>query len=59
MPNKDKAKKEPVVPTIKKTKKPKKEKKYDKNPIMDVFVDLCKKTVNISSKPSDEQKQRQ
>ena len=37
-------------------KKTKKEKKYDENPIMDVFMDLYKKTVDMSSKPTKEQK---
>ena len=34
----------------------KKEKRYDDNPIMDVFMDLYKKTVDMSAQPSDERK---
>ena len=41
-----------VVPN-KKTREKQKEKKYDENPIMDVFVDLYKKTVGMSSKPKN------
>ena len=53
MPRKRKAKVEPDVQTNKKIKK---EKQYHDDLVVNMFVDLYKKTVDMSDKPTEERK---